>query len=72
MLVLSRKSGETIQIGPDVSITVVKIGPNAVRLGIEAAPEMAIVRGEIAEQIQAAEQETSPLKIFEPTDRGKA
>lgn len=36
MLVLSRKVSETIQIGDSVTVTVVRIGPNSVRLGIEA------------------------------------
>ena len=47
MLVLSRKPGERILIGDDVSITVVRIGPNNVRLGIEAPRSMNIVREEL-------------------------
>jgi carbon storage regulator len=47
MLVLSRKPGERIMIGTDIAITIVRIGPNAVRLGIEAPREMNIVREEL-------------------------
>ena len=47
MLVLSRKSGERILIGDKVTITVVRIGPNTVRLGIDAPREMNIVREEL-------------------------
>ncbi|HIK91282.1 MAG TPA: carbon storage regulator [Planctomycetes bacterium] len=47
MLVLSRKSGERILIGDDVAITVVRIGPNSVRIGIEAPKSMNIVREEL-------------------------
>lgn len=47
MLVLSRKPGERILIGNDVSITVVRIGPNTVRLGIEAPDGIVIVREEL-------------------------
>ena len=47
MLVLSRKEGERIAIGNDVWITVVRIGPNTVRLGIEAPPHLNIVREEL-------------------------
>ena len=47
MLVLSRKIGERILIGHEVVITVVRIGPNAVRLGIAAPKEMNIVREEL-------------------------
>ena len=36
MLVLSRKTGEKIRIGEDVWVTIVRVGPNNVRVGIEA------------------------------------
>ena len=49
MLVLSRKVGEAIHIGKEVTVTVVRIGPNAVRLGISAPKSLNIVRDEIAE-----------------------
>lgn len=57
MLVLSRKIGERILIGDKVSVTVVKIGHGGVRLGVEAPPEMSVVREELAKEIQRAEQE---------------
>ncbi len=47
MLVLSRKTGERIMIGDQITITVVRIGPNNVRIGIEAPREMNIVREEL-------------------------
>jgi carbon storage regulator len=47
MLVLSRKPGERILIGDDIALTVVRIGPNTVRLGIEAPRDMNIVREEL-------------------------
>jgi len=47
MLVLSRKPSERIMVGDDIAITVVRIGPNAVRIGIEAPREMNIVREEL-------------------------
>lgn len=46
MLVLGRKTDETIHIGDDIVITVVRIGPGVVRLGIEAG-DRHIVRGEL-------------------------
>lgn len=49
MLVLSRKAGERILIGDDVAITVVRIGPNSVRIGIEAPRTMNIVREELCD-----------------------
>jgi carbon storage regulator len=49
MLVLSRKVGERILIGDEITITVVRIGGGGVRIGIEAPPEMAVVRQELKE-----------------------
>lgn len=48
MLVLSRKPSETLYIGDNIKITVVRIGWDAVRLGIEAPREMNIRRSELA------------------------
>lgn len=49
MLVLSRKPGEKILIGDEVTVTIVRIGPNTVRIGIEAPRTMNIVREELCE-----------------------
>lgn len=69
MLVLSRKAGQRIQIGPDIAVTVVKLNSGGVRLGIEAPPELAVVRGELAEQMQAeANVRIEALRIFHGDD----
>ena len=47
MLVLSRKPGERILIGNDVKVTVIRIGPNSVRIGIDAPGHLNIVREEL-------------------------
>lgn len=47
MLVLSRHPGERLLIGENITITVVRIGPNTVRLGIDAPPEVNIAREEL-------------------------
>jgi carbon storage regulator len=47
MLVLSRKIGEQILIGDSVVVTVVRINPQEVRIGIEAPSEVEIVRTEL-------------------------
>jgi len=54
MLVLSRKIGERILIGENIAVTVVRVSGGGVRLGIEAPPEMAVVREELAEQLKSA------------------
>jgi carbon storage regulator len=56
VLVLSRKVGERILIGDKISVTVVKVGHGGVRIGIEAPPELAVVREELAEELKRAEQ----------------
>lgn len=50
MLVLGRKVGEIIHIGDDISLMVVRIGPNSVRLGIEAPRGVKVLRKELLEQ----------------------
>jgi len=47
MLVLTRKVGERIRIGDKVTLVVVKITGNTVRLGVEAPPDYNIVRQEL-------------------------
>jgi len=52
MLVLSRKKLETIRIGETISITVIEIRGDKVRLGIEAPAEIPVHRQEVYNLIQ--------------------
>jgi carbon storage regulator len=52
MLVLSRKVGERILIGDEISVTVVRIAGGGVRLGIEAPHELPVVREELKKQLE--------------------
>ena len=52
MLVFSRKSGDRIQIGSDIVLTIVKVNGGAVRIGIDAPSEVCIAR----EELHAAKQ----------------
>ena len=47
MLVLTRKLGEIIRIGSDVTVRVLEIKGNQIRLGLEAPPEVKIFREEV-------------------------
>ncbi len=47
MLVLSRKSGETIAVGDQIQITVLEVRGNQVKLGLAAPREVPIRRGEL-------------------------
>jgi len=55
MLVLSRKVGEKILIGDSIAVTVVRVAPGVVRLGVDAPAHLAIVREEIKDSIVLAE-----------------
>lgn len=61
MLVLSRKPGEKILIGDKISITVVRIAPGIVRIGVDAPEDMAILREELTTgaKLPAAQVESS-------------
>lgn len=61
MLVLSRKVGERIWIGDEISITVVRLTGGGVRIGIEAPDELPVIREELKKKIEA-ERELSKDK----------
>jgi carbon storage regulator len=50
MLVLSRKVSQQVMIGSDVSITIVRIDRNQVRIGITAPPGVSILRQELVDR----------------------
>jgi len=47
MLVLSRKQSERIRLGHDIVVTVVRVAGDKVRLGIEAPPNVVVLRDEL-------------------------
>lgn len=51
MLVLTRKTGETLIIGDDIEIKITDISGDKVRVGIKAPAELKILRGELTETI---------------------
>jgi carbon storage regulator len=56
MLILTRRVGETVMIGDDVTITVLGVKGNQVRVGINAPKSVAVHREEIYERIKREQQ----------------
>ena len=56
MLILTRKSGESLMIGEDISVTVLGVKGNQVRIGINAPKDIAVHREEIFDKFENTER----------------
>lgn len=65
MLILTRRVGETLMIGDEVTVTVLGVKGNQVRVGINAPKDVAVHREEIYERIKA-EQSQSGQPVHQP------
>lgn len=59
MLILTRRVGETLMIGDEVTVTVLGVKGNQVRIGVNAPKDVSVHREEIYERIKK-EQQTGP------------
>jgi len=68
MLILTRRVGETVMIGDDVTITVLGVKGNQVRVGINAPKTVAVHREEIYERIKREQQGEAGEKPKQSTE----
>jgi carbon storage regulator CsrA len=71
MLILTRRVGESVVIGTEVTVTVLRVKGNQVRLGVDAPKSVSVQREEIFHRIQregATEQESAFSTDEEPGD----
>jgi carbon storage regulator len=63
MLILSRKPGDAIIIGDGIRVVVIESDRRGVRLGIEAPPEVSILREEIVEAITSENRRANATPV---------
>lgn len=68
MLILTRRAGETLMIGDDVSITVLGVKGNQVRIGVNAPKNISVHREEIYQRIQREKSQQTGSQVEEESE----
>lgn len=63
MLIITRKKGESLIIGENIEITVLKLEDGSIKLGIDAPKNITILRKEIYEQVKNENKEAMKINI---------
>jgi carbon storage regulator len=72
MLILTRRVGETVMIGDDITVTVLGVKGNQVRIGVNAPRNVAVHREEIFERIKREQAGEEPATDDRDDDTGPA
>ena len=71
MLILTRRVGETLMIGDSVTVTVLGVKGNQVRVGITAPKDVAVHREEIYQRLQHGDEPVQPAPDAEGLPAGE-
>lgn len=71
MLILTRKIDEEIKIGKDITLKILSISENQIKVGIQAPNNVQIYRGELFDKVIQNTQQASKAVAIQPTDLTK-